>query len=172
MRASLQDALRAAPVIIASARQLAAAARSTDGSIGALRQAHGFGLGRVGASGSRLLTRFRSREGSSGRALAVGRATAYAREAIARVDSIRSLLDLRGGQHSIGRFKRDSTLATRIVEIRAQLDSASSALASARGTAGRLQHDSALREALARDRVATAALAADLRRNPLRYLAF
>jgi hypothetical protein len=56
--------------------------------------------------------------------------------------------------------------------IRRELVQAQAALIEPRGAAGRLQHDSALVRQVAQTRVEMDALAADLRRNPLRYLPF
>jgi len=101
-----------------------------------------------------------------------GPAESYVRGALARADSVRALVGAASGTTSLGRFRRDSTLLRTVTSVQADLDSAATALAESRGTAGRLQHDRALAEAVQRARSALAAIVADVKRNPLRYLPF
>ena len=59
-----------------------------------------------------------------------------------------------------------------VEQVRADLAIATRLLDEPRGTAGRLQRDSALVREVQRTRSEITALVADLKRNPLRYLAF
>jgi hypothetical protein len=66
---------------------------------------------------------------------------------MARADSVRALLA--SPNTSLGRFRKDSTLAAEVGDIRNELTLLQANLASGRGTAGRAVSDSALRNALA-----------------------
>lgn len=171
-RAEFQTAAAAVPPIIANMRVLATQLRATSGTLGALGIEGRGRLARVGATAQRTMATVTAGRGSVARMLDGRGGARYAREALARVDTVRALLLAPGGTHSIGRFRRDSTLLREVEAIRADLAVATRLLDESRGTAGRLQHDSALAAEVAQSRRALSALAADLRRNPLRYLAF
>ncbi|HJQ22116.1 MAG TPA: MlaD family protein [Gemmatimonadaceae bacterium] len=108
--------------------------------------------------------------GASGTARSRAELFARAHVALARADSIRSLLAAPGT--SFGRFRRDSTLAQSIAQVRNDLATVRAQLASDAGTVGRLKSDSALVNAVAAAREEMAALFADVRRRPLHYVAF
>jgi ABC-type transporter Mla subunit MlaD len=113
----------------------------------------------------------RLRDVASGAALAdAGEAMARARVALARADSIRTLLD--SPNTSLGRYRRDSTLATTVASLRTELDSVRAALTSVHGNIGRLGRDSAMTAALANAQREMALLFADMKRRPSRYIAF
>ena len=82
-------------------------------------------------------------------------------------DSITVLLS--SGNGNVGRFRRDSTLMKDIAHLQSQVDSLR-AMTSAGTGIGRMKTDSALTKEIARIHVELAALMADLRKHPLRYL--
>lgn len=110
--------------------------------------------------------------GEGGRAASAQRARLLARAgaALARADSIRSLLA--SPNASLGRFRRDSTLALTVARIRDDLASVRAQIDTSGGTVGRLASDSALARALAGARGEMAALFEDIRRRPLHYVYF
>lgn len=110
--------------------------------------------------------------GGEGRAASAQRTRllARARAALARADSIRSLLA--SPNASLGRFRRDSTLALTVARIRDDLASVRAQIDTSSGTVGRLASDSALARALAGARGEMAALFEDIRRRPLHYVYF
>jgi hypothetical protein len=93
-----------------------------------------------------------------------------ARVAMSRADSVQQLLG--SSRHSLGRFRRDSTLAADVAEIRNELTIVRALLAEPRGTLGRAARDSALIAGMAAVEREMGALLADVKRRPLRYLAF
>ena len=82
-------------------------------------------------------------------------------------DSIALLLS--SGNGNVGRFRRDSALKNEIAHLQAQVDSLRAISASRTGI-GRMKTDSALTKEMARIRVELAALMADIKKHPLRYL--
>ena len=82
-------------------------------------------------------------------------------------DSIALLLS--SGNGNVGRFRRDSALKNEIAHLQAQVDSLRAISASGTGI-GRMKTDSALTKEMARIRVELAALMADIKKHPLRYL--
>ena len=85
----------------------------------------------------------------------------------ARKDSIASLLSSPSG--NVGRFRTDSTLMREVAHLQTQLDSLRALTTSGTGI-GRMKTDSSLTKEMARIRVELAALMADLKKHPLRYL--
>lgn len=170
VKGDFQAATGEAPLILANVRLLGAQLRATKGTLGAFGIDGKASVSRAGRAASGLMTTVRSPRGSVGRLLG-GDATRYAMEALARADSIRQLVTAPPAVQSLGRFRRDSTLLREIAVVRADLDSVTAALALPAGTAGRLQHDEALTQQVARIRSELAALVADIKRHPLRYLA-
>lgn len=93
-----------------------------------------------------------------------------ARSALARADSIRALL---ASPHtSLGRFRRDSTLAGTVARIRDDLADVRAKLEASDGTVGRLMRDTALARSVAGARDEMSALVEDIRRRPLHYVYF
>jgi hypothetical protein len=95
---------------------------------------------------------------------------ARAQSAMARADSIRQLVS--SGETSIGRFRRDSTLLRQVADARAELSIVQALLAEPRGTAGRVLADSAAQQELARLNREMGLLFEDVKKNPMRYIAF
>ena len=88
----------------------------------------------------------------------------------ARVDSVRAVVGSSSG--TLGRFRRDSTLAGQITAVREELNVLKAAASSLNGTLGRVAADSVLQRELAAMSSEMTALLADLKRRPLRYLSF
>lgn len=93
-----------------------------------------------------------------------------AKAALARVDTIRALL--RSERSSLGRFRRDTTLGRTVANVRDELASLGARLDENRGTLGRFAADSAIQGALASAQAEMALLWEDVRKRPLRYIAF
>lgn len=87
----------------------------------------------------------------------------------ARKDSLALLLASESG--SLGRFQNDSTLIKSINEIKLDLDSLKARFATSGGIS-RLKSDTAFVVEMARMQAALAALMADAKKNPGRYIAF
>lgn len=119
---------------------------------------------RIGAQVSRLSTRMSFSDVKAGDAMT------HARNALARVDSIRSLLA--SETTSFGRFRRDSTLRGSIANVREELSHVRGKLASTEGTLGRLAGDSAVTQALANAQREMTLLFDDIKRRPSKYINF
>ena len=147
--------------------KLAMASVRGDGTIGALLRArHDGGGDALGTSELRAnVTRLRAAIGGNRRS---GNLMLHARGALARVDSIRALLQ--SPNTTLGRMRRDSTLFATIGGVLGELDSLVTALDSAGGNLGRFQRDSALVNAIANARREMSLLFEDARKRPLRYL--
>jgi hypothetical protein len=169
-RADLTAATAEVPVIIDNLRVLAAQLRSARSTLGALGVEGTDRIAETGGAAAALLQTVRTGSGTVGLMLRRGQPAAQLRHAAALADSVRQLLD--GPGTTLGRLRRDSTLLRTVDEVRAELTRVQAALAEPRGTAGRVRHDSALVRRIAATRAEMDALAADLRRNPLRYLTF
>ena len=85
----------------------------------------------------------------------------------ARKDSI--VLALNSENGNVGRFRRDSTLINEISHLQGQVDSLRAIMSTGTGI-GRMKTDSSLTREMARIRVELAALMADVKKHPLRYL--
>ncbi|HET9797007.1 MAG TPA: MlaD family protein [Gemmatimonadaceae bacterium] len=170
--AQLDAVTREFPNIVANAKVLREELGSTQGTAGAMLndgRERTAALQRLGAQLSRLRRRVTNGRGSV-RAATSGDAGARARLVLARADSVRALMA--SPNTSLGRFRRDSTLAADVADIRDQAAAARTALATSSGTAGRVLHDSAVFDALADVHREMAALVADLKKHPLRYNPF
>jgi phospholipid/cholesterol/gamma-HCH transport system substrate-binding protein len=161
------------PVIIQNVKVLNAqlnAARGTLGAIGLENYA-----GRVEATGSaaaRLADQALKGNGTVGLSLQRQALARRVRRALAGADSVRLLVTAPDARTTLGRFRRDSTLWRTVDSVRVELDVVRLLLAEPRGTAGRVLNDSALVQQVARTSRELDALAQDVKRNPLRYVAF
>jgi hypothetical protein len=99
-----------------------------------------------------------------------GALRAQAERIMAQADSIRALVT--SNEHSLGRFRRDSTLVREVGRIRDELREVERLADSPRGTIGRARSDSAIARNVHRDLVAFDSLFADLKKHPLRYITF
>jgi hypothetical protein len=156
-------------VLTASVKELNAKARSTNGTVGNVR-AHGFPkmpevIGRM----SRLTEKSTRGNGTVGLASRT-HLMVRASRAMAAADSIRTLVSSNKG--SLGRFRRDTTLATKAKGVLAELDKLSAFAASPAGALEATHPDSSLTRELSRTRLLLAELIRDLKKHPLRYIAF
>ena len=165
-------AARDFPPILQNVQLLAAQLRSTEGTLGALTADQGnTPLSRVEARTERIMSRLSTGGGTVPLALRSRPALeAQAKTAMAQLDSVRALLA--SNQHSLGRFRRDSTLVRDLRRIREELDAARQLADSGTGTIARLRGDSALVRGVHADLAALDSLFADLKQHPLRYIAF
>lgn len=160
------------PVILEDAKSVAATATSTEGTIGSLMtEGIGAGASGLGARAGAIVANLRNGRGTLGRAMSGdGALVARAKLAMARADSVRELLG--SSRTSLGRFRRDSTLAATVGDIRNELSIVGALLAEPRGTAGRMVQDSAIVAGVADVQREMSALLADLKKRPFRYLSF
>lgn len=160
------------PAVMENLEAITDLARSPDGTLGALRQDRGGAAYRsTRARMAAISSRLRSDSGSA--ALLLGRRDELltrARVAMSGADSLRQLL--RSDRTSLGRFRRDSTLVRSVADLRNEVSIVRAMLADTTGTLGRLRSDSAIVVGLARIEDELAALIADVKRNPVRYLPF
>jgi len=165
-------AAREFPAIMANVKLLGAQIRSTEGTIGAfLGERGGAEMQGIRSKTERLMTRLETSDGTLGLALRGGSTLQQrAEHAMAEVDSIRELLS--SNQHSFGRFRRDSTLAREMTRVRLDLLEVRRLASSPAGTIGRLRADSAIAIGVRHDLASLDSLMADIKKHPLRYIAF
>jgi phospholipid/cholesterol/gamma-HCH transport system substrate-binding protein len=172
MTSQLALASQQFPAIIENVRLLNAqldAARGTAGAILNLDEGSRQ-LSVLGSSASSLMTQATHGTGSIALALHGGDLTTRASRAMARADSVRALVSSPSG--ALGRFRRDSTLLRNVAEVRDEVSIVRGLLANASGTAGRVLGDSAIVRQLAQTEAALSDIISDIRRRPLRYIAF
>ena len=164
-------ASRELPAIIANVKTIAAQVEGARGTAGAIL-GDGPGsreMGRFSSNASSLVSR--ATRGNGTIALAMrGDLPGRARGAMARADSIRTLLS--SGSGTFGRFTRDSTLLREVAAVRAELSIVSALMAQPAGTAGRITRDSALFVMVGRAQREMGELFEDIKQRPMRYLAF
>jgi len=165
-------AMREFPAIMANVKLLAVQLQSAQGTIGALTgMQQDSKLATLRAKSERVMRRLSSSSGTVSLVLSDSALLrARVQRAMAQADSIKQLLA--SDSHSLGRFRRDSTLMRDVADIRTELDRVRSLLGRQDGTIGRLRTDSALVRAVHRDFAALDSLFADLKKHPLRYIAF
>jgi phospholipid/cholesterol/gamma-HCH transport system substrate-binding protein len=160
------------PGIIENVKLLSAQLQSVEGTIGAFgADAGGKEMARVHARATRLMSRLSNGRGTI--PLALGRSDmlrARAQRAMSQADSIRTLVG--SDRHSLGRFRRDSTLSRSVGAVRDELQRVQALASSPDGTVGRLRTDSALTQAVHADLASLDSLMADIKKHPLRYIAF
>jgi phospholipid/cholesterol/gamma-HCH transport system substrate-binding protein len=168
----LAVASRGLPEILANVKTLSTSMKTTEGTVGAFA-IEGMDQARVVMMRSgRLMTSLTSpRHGSLAAFMGGTRPLAdQLLVTLARTDSIRTLLA--GGAGRLGRFRRDSTLLGAIASTRAELDTLRARAAGTTGSVGRFRNDSAVFDAIADARRQLDSLFIDLRKRPLRYIAF
>ena len=160
------------PIILNNVKILKAQLQATQGTLGAFintSSAPGVGqIARARVEADKFMT-LASSGGSVGRFMQGG-LTARTTAALARADSVRTLLA--STSTSLGRLRRDSTLMAEIADVRNELTLIRVQLDESRGTAGRALHDSATRVAVADAERQMSLLTADIKKNPLRYVSF
>jgi hypothetical protein len=170
--AEAAQATKEFPGIIENVKLLSAQLKSVNGTLGALGvDGGGPEMQRVRARASRLMTRLSEGDGTvpmmvSHRDLLMARA----RRAMAQTDSIRALLA--SNDHSLGRFRRDTTIKAEVTRLRAELADLQREAVNPNGTIGRLRSDSAIVMAIHHDLAALDSLIADMKKHPLRYNPF
>jgi hypothetical protein len=167
--AKLSAAAQNVDPIMANVRGVIGHVKSSDGTVGALLHGGiGTEIARLRGNVSRAMRRSTNGNGhaSSGpSAVMVG-----TRGALARVDSIRALLN--SPRSSFGRFRRDSTLTATVAGVRDELAALRARLAGADGSLGRFETDSAITRSVAAAQLEMARLVEDIRKRPLRYVHF
>jgi phospholipid/cholesterol/gamma-HCH transport system substrate-binding protein len=160
------------PAIIANVKDLRAQLGSVEGTTGALLNDDKLRIDLTRSRGTTLADRTLHGNGTIGRVLNGGatRATARAQHALAEADSLRTLVT--SNASAVGRFRRDTSLLRTITSLRNEVSLAKAMLDEPRGTAGRVLHDSAVTLQLTAAEKELAALIADLRAHPMRYVAF
>ena len=157
-------------IIINNVKVLAAQLQTTQGTIGAfMNSPGGTGPGAGEMARTRALTAQLGARLSGGGTVGQfmqGGLTTRAQRVMARADSVRTLLA--SPNTSLGRYRKDSTLMTEVGDIRNEL----SIVRSARGTAGRAMHDSAITNSLTEAQRQMSLLFADIKKHPLRYIGF
>jgi phospholipid/cholesterol/gamma-HCH transport system substrate-binding protein len=160
------------PGIVENVKLLTAQLRSAQSTIGA------FGLDGGGPQmrqatekASRIMSRLSSSKGTAGLVMSHSDLLmARASHAMAQADSIRALLS--SNQHSLGRFRRDSSIVRAIQNVQAELQHVEQLASEPTGTIGRFRADSAVTYNINRDMAALDSLMADIKKHPLRYIAF
>jgi ABC-type transporter Mla subunit MlaD len=164
-------ASRQFPAIIENVKLINQQLETARGTIGALGMDEGStSLHTFRNNAARLNRVMTSSNGSIGRAIGDGGLMDRAQRTIARADSVRRLLS--EGRGNFGRFQRDSTLVRTIADVRDDVSIVRALLAEARGTAGRAGADRAITVQLSRAQQQMDSLFADIKKHPLRYVAF
>lgn len=159
------------PAIIANVKTLRAELGTARGSLGAAMSKDGTEqLTILKANASQISRRAFESGGSLALTFREGDVMARASRAIALADSIQMLLD--APNTSFGRFQRDTSLRGTIADLRNEVSIVRALLANADGTAGRVLGDSAVFQQLTRLQKDLGALMDDIKRHPLRYIAF
>jgi hypothetical protein len=113
------------------------------------------------------LARIAMRGGGTLDGLMHGEIGAHIANITATKDSISLLLNTPTG--NIGRLRNDSSLTLKVAHLRGQVDSLRAVLGTANGIA-KIRSDSTMTAEIARVRVELAALMADIKKHPLRYI--
>jgi phospholipid/cholesterol/gamma-HCH transport system substrate-binding protein len=160
------------PAIIENVKGLRSQLGSVEGTTGALLNDHELRVDLARSRGTSLANRTLHGNGTIGRVLNGGMtpATARAQHALAEADSLRTLVT--SNASAVGRFRRDTSLMRTVTSLRNEVSLAKAMLDEPRGTAGRVLHDSAVTRQLTAAEKELAALIADLRAHPMRYVAF
>lgn len=165
-------ASREFPAIMSSVKLLTAQLRTAEGTLGAFGlEGGGPDMQSVRDKTARLMNRLSGSHGAVPLTLSVRYSlTQQASHAMAQVDSIRALVT--SNNHSLGRFRRDSTLTHEVSRVRAELADVQRLAASPTGTIGRFRTDSAITLGIQRDIATLDSLVANMKKHPLRYISF
>jgi len=169
LTASYGEVAKEIPELAANVKLLSSSLASARGTIGATLDAPRRIEALLG-NASRFTERATSGEGSLGLALARGQLIARAKAASAQADSVRALLA--SDRSSFGRFRRDSTLLRVVADLRDELSITSTLLSSQDGTLARFRQDSIIAVQTAEMSKQMTELFADIKKRPLRYIAF
>jgi ABC-type transporter Mla subunit MlaD len=164
-------AAREIPAILANIRVLSSQLKTVESPFGALRGDVMPRVSMVRLNASRLVDRLSSSAGIIGLAFSdTSEIARRAQHALAGVDSLREFLA--SAQGSFGRFRRDSTLLHEIAQLRDEMSVLRALATNTSGTVGRFRADSAYRQSLNSAFQQLDSLFVDLRKHPLRYIAF
>jgi hypothetical protein len=165
-------ATREFPGIIENVKLLAAQLQTAQGTLGAFgADMHAPQMTAVRMRSTRLLSRIMNGDGTIARTMSdTSVLRRRAMLAMAQADSLRALLA--SNDHSLGRFRRDSTLTLEIQRVRTELANVQQLASSPTGTIGRIRTDSVLVRNIHRDMAALDSLFADVKQHPFRYLVF
>jgi hypothetical protein len=140
--------------------------------VGTVGNARALGISRLPDVGARM-SRIAAKAGTGRGTLALAARTdltGRASRAMAAADSIRALMSSNKG--SIGRFRRDSTLATKARKVLAEVDTLRALLSDPMGSIAAAHSDSALTRQLARTQLLLDSLILDATRHKGRYINF
>lgn len=165
----IAHASRDFPAIIQNVKELRAELNRSAGTTGAFLNGEELQLDVVKNRGMRLAHRAVRGDGTIGRALS-GDATSRAKVALARADSVRTLVS--SGATVIGRFRSDTSLLRTVASVRDEISVARLLLDEPRGSAGRVLRDRAMVTELKGVERELGALLADIRAHPIRYVHF
>lgn len=146
-----------------------AQAKSPRGTTGAFLHNGMPSLSATSTQFSRLSAKMTNGRGTVGLAMRNG-LFAKASGVMSSLDSLRTMLAT--GNGNVGRFRRDSTLVPAVKGLLAQVDSLRALASNPVGNIGRARSDSTLATELARARRELDALIKDIKKHPLRYIAF
>ncbi|MEO6877521.1 MAG: MlaD family protein [Gemmatimonadaceae bacterium] len=165
-------ASREFPGIIENLKLLAAQLQTANGTLGAFGiNMHTPEMAGVRLRSTRLLSRVFHSDGTVARALSSsGDLRTRAALAMAQVDSIKALLA--SNDHTLGRFRRDSTLVLELQRVRTELGNVQALASSPTGTIGRARTDSVIVRNVHRDMAALDSLVAAVKKDPFHYIIF
>jgi hypothetical protein len=113
----------------------------------------------------------RATQGSGTLGLAYrGAVGARIKRVIAAKDSIAFLVS--SGNGSVGRFRRDSTLAREVASVRAGVDSLRGLMSTPGNSVSKLRSDTSLKSEMARARVQLDSIMKDIKKHPKKYISF
>jgi phospholipid/cholesterol/gamma-HCH transport system substrate-binding protein len=159
------------PAIINNVKLLSSQLESARGTLGAFGAEEGVQkIGRVGARAAELTGRAFRGGGTMGLVMRRNDHLVRAQSAMARADSVITLLNSR--TTSFGRLRRDSTLVREIASIQNEVSIVKALLAAPEGTVGRARADSAIVRQLGLLEREFTALKRDITRDPLRFISF
>lgn len=172
MSSDIALASREFPALIENVKLLSRQLEATEAALGALGVEPGGGnLASVRLRTGRLMNRITSQTGTLGQGMhAVGDLQRRATAAMTQFDSIQALVG--SNALSLGRFRRDTSLMIQLGQIRSALADAQRLAESPNGTIGRARTDSVIVRNVHRDLAAVDSLIADMKKHPLRYIAF
>jgi phospholipid/cholesterol/gamma-HCH transport system substrate-binding protein len=157
------------PVIMGNVKVLVSQLQTTHGTIGAFMNGPGFGeLSKLQIRAGHVTRRLTG--GGTAGLVMQGGLTERAARVMARADSVRALLA--SPNTSLGRFRRDSTILRDVADIQQELSAIRAALDEPSGTVGRALADSALGVGVANAQHEMTLLFADIKKHPMRYIAF
>ncbi len=167
----IASASRQFPAIINNVKLLSSQLESARGTLGAFGAEEGVQqIGRVGTRAADLTGRAIGGRGTIGQVMRRTDHIDRARSAMARADSIRTLLA--SNTSTYGRLRRDSTLIREIASVRNEVSIVKAMLAEPHGTLGRVRADSAIVRQLGMVEREFTALKRDITRDPLRFIGF